>query len=53
MRFIIARFCSSRNVVCKFCRLVGGIGYVILGLLGGFCVSLMTMLLGGSCSWTG
>ena len=48
MRFIIARFCSSRNMVCRFCRLVGGIGYVILGLLRGVCVSLMIMLLGGN-----
>ena len=36
MRSIIARFCSSINVVCKFCRLMGEMGYVILELLGGF-----------------
>ena len=48
MRFIIARFYSSRNVVCKFCRLMGKVGYVILGLLRGFCISLMIILLGGN-----
>ena len=36
MRSIIARFCSSKNVVCKFCRLMRERGYVILRLLGGF-----------------
>ena len=48
MRSIIARFCSSINVVCKFCRLVEGMEYVILGLPGWVCISLMIILLGGN-----
>ena len=38
MRSIIARFCSSRNAVSRFWRLAGGMGYVILGLIGGLCL---------------
>ena len=53
VRFIIARFCSFRKVVWRFCRLVEGIGYVIRGLAGGVCISLVMILLGGSWSSTG
>ena len=53
VRFSIARYCFSRKVVCKFWRFLGGIGYVIRGRLKGIVVSLMTMLLVASCSWTG
>ena len=53
MRFSIARFCLSMKVVCKFWRLLGGIGYVIRGVFVGVVVSFMTTVLGASCSITG
>lgn len=42
----MARFCLSRNCVCRFWRLLGGIGYMILGVVVGMVVSLMTTVLG-------
>ena len=53
VRVSIARFCLSRNIVCRFWRLLGGIGYVILGIFVAVVVSLMTIVLGASCSITG
>ena len=53
MRFSIAKFCLSRKVVCRFWRLLGGIGYVIRGVVMGVVISLMTTVLGASCSSTG
>ena len=53
MRFSIAKFYLARKVVCRFWRLLGGIGYVIRGLFMGVMVSLMTTVLEASCSWTG
>ena len=53
MSFSIAWFCFSRKVVCRFWMFLGGIGYVIRGRPKGVVVSLMTMLLGANCSWTG
>ena len=53
LRLSIARFCFSRNVVCRFLRFLGGVGYVIQGVLMVVVVSLMTMMLGVSCNWTG
>ena len=53
MIFSIARFYLSRNVVCRFWRFWGGIEYIIRGVNVGVDVSLMTMVLGVNCSWTG
>ena len=53
VRFSIAKFCLARKVVCRFWRLLGGMGYVIRGLVMGVVVYLMTTVLGASCSWTG
>ena len=50
MRLSIARICFSKKVVCRFWRFLGGIGYVIQGVLMGVVVSLLTMLLEASCS---
>ncbi len=41
MRFSIARFCLSRNVVCRFWRFWGDTGYVIRGVNVEVDVSLM------------
>ena len=53
MRFSIARFCLARNVVCRFWRLLGGIGYVIRGVIVGVVDSLMATMLGVNCRRTG
>ena len=53
VRFFIAKFCLARKVVCRFWRLLEGMGYVIRGLVMGVVVYLMTTVLGASCSWTG
>ena len=53
LRLSIARFCFSRNVVYRFLRFLGGVGYIIQGVLMVVVVSLMTMMLGVSCNWTG
>ena len=53
MRWVIARFCCPRKVVCRVCRLVSEMGYVIRGLKLGVGFVLMITLLGASCSWTG
>ena len=46
VRFFIAKFCLARNVVCRFWRLLGGMGYMIRGLFMGVVVSWMTTVLG-------
>ena len=48
VRFNISRFCSSRKVVWRSWRFVGGMGYVMRGLVGEVFISLRTMLLVGS-----
>ena len=53
VRFVIARFYSSKNVVWRFWRFVGGMGYMRQGLVGVVLVSLRTRLLVGSWSCTG
>ena len=50
MRFSIAIFCFPIKVVCRFWRLLRGIGYVIRGVLVGVVISLMTIVLGANCS---
>ena len=50
MRSSIAKFCLSRKVVCMLLR---DIRYVIHRIFVGMMVSLMTTVLGASCSWTG
>ena len=53
VRFSIAIFYFPIKVVCMFWSLLRGIGYVIRGVFMGVVVSLMTIVLGASCSWTG
>ena len=53
VRFSIAKFCFSLKVVCRLCRLLGGIGYIIQGRFMGLVWSLMTILFEFSWSWTG
>ena len=52
VRFVISRFCSSKNVVWRFWRLMGGMGYMMRDLVGVVLISLKTMLLVGSWSCT-
>lgn len=53
VRLVIARLCDSKKDMWSFWRLLGDMGYMIRGLVEGGFDSLMTMLLGVSCSWTG
>ena len=53
MRFSISRFCLSRKMVCRFCKLLGDMGYMSRGVYVGVVVILTTMVFGVSCSWTG